>query len=128
VQELQARLNALGNHLDVDGQFGAATENAVKVQQDRGGLAVDGKVGKKTWKALWHDLAFDRLLERGSGGADVQEIQARLNVLGNHLAVDGQFGAATENAVKVMQAQLDLTVDGKVGPQTWTALWSTPPR
>lgn len=53
VDELQVILNAkYGAELDVDGNFGADTEAAVKAFQKSKGLTVDGIVGPKTWKAL----------------------------------------------------------------------------
>jgi peptidoglycan hydrolase-like protein with peptidoglycan-binding domain len=33
--------------------------------------------------------------------------------------VDGRFGAKTESAVKTLQQQYSLSVDGVVGTQTW---------
>ena len=33
--------------------------------------------------------------------------------------VDGRFGAMTEAAVRTLQQDFNLTVDGIVGPQTW---------
>ena len=38
--------------------------------------------------------------------------------------IDGKFGTATYNAVRQYQASRGLGVDGKVGPQTRTALWN----
>ena len=52
VQWLQARLNAHGAGLEVDGSFGAATEEAVKAFQQSKGLEADGIVGPKTWVEL----------------------------------------------------------------------------
>lgn len=58
VKTLQRLLNSLscrglnGGSLAVDGLFGANTDHAVKVFQKAKGLAVDGIVGKDTWKAL----------------------------------------------------------------------------
>lgn len=38
------------------------------------------------------------------------------------LAVDGDFGILTTNAVEDFQTAAHIRVDGSVGPQTWTAL------
>lgn len=52
VGELQALLRASGYMLAVDNEFGAATELAVMLFQERAGLARDGIVGERTWAAL----------------------------------------------------------------------------
>ena len=36
--------------------------------------------------------------------------------------IDGVFGPETASAVRVMQSQAHITVDGVVGPQTWPVL------
>lgn len=67
------------------------------------------------------------LLKRGSQGEHVCRVQARLRALGHHVAeVPGcPFGPQTETAVKAFQGQHNLTADGKVGKDTWTALFAT---
>ena len=55
VKTVQALLNGWGYSLDVDGSFGAKTEDAVKDFQSRMGLKADGIVGEKTWQALTRD-------------------------------------------------------------------------
>ncbi|MFJ5927721.1 peptidoglycan-binding protein [Kitasatospora sp. NPDC092948] len=57
--------------------------------------------------------------ERGDAGARVKELQSLLNYHGYSVGVDGYFGASTEDAVKRFQSHEHLTVDGKVGEQTW---------
>lgn len=53
VEELQRKLNEKGNYaLEVDGQYGAKTEQAVKDFQKSNGLTVDGIVGNETKGAL----------------------------------------------------------------------------
>jgi murein L,D-transpeptidase YcbB/YkuD len=57
----------------------------------------------------------------------VQEVLRAENVKdmdGNRLAVDGVYGAKTRYAVKAFQRRNQLTVDGKVGQQTWSKLAS----
>lgn len=54
--------------------------------------------------------------------AGVFQLQRLLNNVGNHLTVDGYFGAGTLAAVESFQAHHGLTVDGIVGPATWAKL------
>ena len=56
-------------------------------------------------------------LRRGSRGAEVEQLQKKLN-----LAADGIFGAITEEAVKDFQKSKGLPSDGVVGAKTWAAL------
>lgn len=53
VRVIQDRLNALGAGLAEDGRFGPATEAAVKKFQRARRLEVDGRVGPRTWAALF---------------------------------------------------------------------------
>ena len=62
------------------------------------------------------------MLRRGSLGDAVGQLQTMLRQLGFDLAVDQDFGPATELAVKRFQRDKDLDVDGIVGPMTWDAL------
>lgn len=58
------------------------------------------------------------LLKRGSKGQQVRELQAYLIGYGYNLAVDGDFGAKTEAAVRSFQRAKGIKVDGEVGPAT----------
>lgn len=62
------------------------------------------------------------LLKPGDLSGSVRNAQRLLNVHNAGLAVDGSFGPATEKAVRSFQTVFHLSVDGLVGPQTWTAL------
>lgn len=62
------------------------------------------------------------VLRRQSKNDAVATLQRALRQLGFPLAVDGDFGAATELAVMHFQASHGLAADGIVGPQTWDAL------
>lgn len=61
-------------------------------------------------------------LRLGSTGAGVRELQRTLVLAGYSLKVDGDFGAATDKAVKDFQRRNQLKVDGIVGSQTQTTL------
>lgn len=64
-------------------------------------------------------------LRIGSSGDAVRQIQEQLNAISNNyplipkISVDGIYGPATENAVKVFQSVFNLTQDGIVGRRTW---------
>lgn len=64
------------------------------------------------------------MLRFGSKGDQVRQVQQRLRDLGYSSvgAVDGDFGDATEDAVKLFQARYGLVADGVVGPNTIRAL------
>lgn len=66
-------------------------------------------------------------LRRGSQGDEVADLQMLLNSkFGYELEVDGNFGKATESAVKDFQIKHGLTADGVVGKKTWAALGVSP--
>ena len=67
----------------------------------------------------------DRVLKNGMEGADVKALQAALIRLGydcGRWGADGDFGDATEMAVRRFQTQEDLAPDGEAGPETIAAL------
>jgi peptidoglycan hydrolase-like protein with peptidoglycan-binding domain len=123
VKEIQ---QALG--VQVDGFFGAKTEQAVKEFQTAQSLEADGIVGPRTRAKL---IPTERKeaekedgpradrprsswwLTRGAMGEAVKEIQQALGV-----PADGLFGPRTEQAVKEFQAAHGLDADGIVGPRT----------
>ena len=61
-------------------------------------------------------------IKRGCKGGAVARLQTWLNMLGYGLAVDHDFGPATEAAVIAFQQAQSLEADGIVGRQTWAAL------
>ncbi|MEU8816636.1 peptidoglycan DD-metalloendopeptidase family protein [Actinoplanes sp. NPDC048796] len=65
----------------------------------------------------------DGTLQLGSRGPAVRTLQESLNkVMRAGLAVDGEFGPATEAAVKAFQRKRGLDPDGLYGPATAAAL------
>ncbi|ADL08227.1 peptidoglycan-binding domain-containing protein [Thermosediminibacter oceani] len=64
-----------------------------------------------------------RTLRRGMRGKDVAELQTKLQALGYYMGpIDGIFGRLTEMAVRRLQRDNNIRVDGIVGPQTYAIL------
>lgn len=63
-------------------------------------------------------------LRKGDSGPEVEKLQAQLNSAGAKppLKVDGDFGPATERALKAFQSSHGLASDGVAGPRTQRAL------
>ncbi len=138
--------------LTADGVFGTGTETVVKRFQDQFGLVDDGIVGSATWYSISYiyvsvkKLAqltsegekptgepptggYDgEILKLGSSGSKVAQLQMYLNYIGQYntviptLTEDGQFGPATEAAVRAYQEYYSLEVDGIVGEMTWNSI------
>lgn len=70
------------------------------------------------------------LLSQGSVGSDTAQVQTWLNGLRDRgmnlpaLTVDGHYGNSTATAVRTFQALAGITVDGRVGRNTWNALYA----
>lgn len=110
VKRLQEKLG-----IAADGDFGPATEKAVKDYQKANGLAVDGVAGPDTFSTM--GLFELVLLRRGSRGAAVKRLQEGLGI-----SADGAFGPGTEKAVKAFQQANGLAADGIAGPKTLAKL------
>ncbi|TDV44280.1 glycoside hydrolase domain-containing protein [Actinophytocola oryzae] len=104
------------------GSMDAATVAAVKAFQQSRSLLADGIVGAHTWTALL-STGDTPALSQGSTGTAVRRLQRSLTAaLGTTVGIDGDFGPATETAVRSYQSSRGLGVDGQVGPATWGAL------
>lgn len=97
------------------------------IQQD--GYATDPAYPSKLiaiieqYKLYQYDGEGTHVLQLGSKGDDVRQLQHQLNVvLGTNLAEDGVFGPGTEAAVRAFQQLKHLQVDGIAGPSTLNAL------
>jgi peptidoglycan hydrolase-like protein with peptidoglycan-binding domain len=125
VRQLQEALKEAGHDPGpIDGEFGPATEAAVRAFQQEKEIAVDGVVGAITWLNIDEDAVFSHpVVRRGSKGLAVRRVQKRLTLAGYDTGgVDGIFGAGTEAGVKALQRDSSLTQDGVVGAQTWNAI------
>jgi len=74
--------------------------------------------------------AYYSLIQRGSSGPDAALVQTWLNGIRDQctwydiLKTDGSFGSASEKAVTEFQLRNKLSVDGKVGANTWNAIYA----
>src|SRR5215208_321005 len=124
VRDLQEALKALGyDPGPIDGVFGTTTETAVKAFQQARGITADGIVGKVTWINIDEADQSEPVLNIGSTGLPVRRAQKRMSLVGFGVGgVDGRYGTQTEAAVKMLQQQRGLAVEGVVGPQTWSII------
>jgi cell wall-associated NlpC family hydrolase len=68
-------------------------------------------------------VSASNFYEEGDQGQEIVLIQKRLLSLGYELgSADGDYGSATESAVRAYQKEKGLTPDGVVGPSTYQAL------
>ena len=149
VRTVQRKLKSLGFYKgSIDGDFGAATETAVKAFQKQYGLTVDGKVGPATLAKLASArttakpaatatrrptatpaYSSNTYLRKGASGSQVRQMQERLITLG-YLAgnATGNFDEATEAGVIAFQNRHTSYSDGVAGPSTLKALYSSSAR
>ena len=92
---------------------------AVVAFQRQHQLADDGVVGPRTKAALFSQTVPPERpeLRQGATGDEVRWVQMRVGCV-----PDGEFGPATERAVREFQRGAGLADDGVVGPRTWAAL------
>ena len=145
VRDLQKRLKSLGFYSgNVDGDYGAGTEEAVKRFQRQYGLTDDGIAGTRTLKALdaanmtaaptatptpkptaapnYNDNTY---LRNGDTGTLVRKMQDRLIELGYLTGEsNGKFNNATEAAVRAFQKRHTSTSDGIAGKETLDKLFA----
>ena len=155
VRELQYLLSFISlfndrvREVEIDGVYGAATQNALESFQQAYSFDRTSSVTPKVWDELLSvyrgilnvlpagflppDVALypGFPLRIGSSGEDVRFIQEYLNYISNtfteipSLTADGQFGQRTEDAVKAYQRTFGLTPNGIVGSVTWNSIVDT---
>lgn len=93
--------------------------------------AIDWLQGKVPPQALdefsqkWRNQPSEAFLplKEGSSGAEVKQLQERLQKQGFYKGkIDGSFGSGTKAAVIAFQQAKGLVADGVVGAQTWTTV------
>jgi peptidoglycan hydrolase-like protein with peptidoglycan-binding domain len=140
VSALQRLLNANGQSLDVDGDFGPRTERAVRDYQAARGLARDGIVGRDTLGRLeatrpggitdpravpsLDEVRAGAVIEQGMRGDGVRDLQRRLIERGYATTADGVFGGDTRRALERFQRDSQVGATGRFGATTLGALES----
>ncbi|MFL6073176.1 MAG: penicillin-insensitive murein endopeptidase [Mycobacteriales bacterium] len=81
-----------------------------------------GMWGVATRPAVAFSQAFFPTQSLNDRGVDVQAIQYLLQQAGQNVDADGVFAASTDTAVRAFQSSHGLSVDGIVGPNTWSKL------
>lgn len=131
------------SNIEIDGYFGPETKQAVMSFQNLQGLAVDGIVGRDTWKSLtdaYHTVlktipTIDGskayfiypgyILSEGMENDDVRRLQTFLQKITASnpsiptVEVNGIYDEATINAVSTLQNLYGISVTGAVGVPTW---------
>jgi len=119
VTGVQYLLRARGQAVVVDGEFGPATDEAVRAFQAGAGLPVNGVVDETSRPHLVVTTG------PGSTGDAVRGVQSfGLSIIPESppLVVDGDYGPETESRVRTFQGGWGLTVDGFAGRETWAYL------
>ncbi|MDP2314582.1 MAG: peptidoglycan-binding protein [Pseudomonadota bacterium] len=120
IELLQERLVDRGAAIEVDGEYGPATRDAVRAFQTAAHLEVDGMVGPKTWAALMEGVP---VLGPGTSGAIVRVLQRLLDALGvATLTGTGNFADRTKAAVLSFQTEYSRPVTGTVSLDDWRVL------
>lgn len=155
VVRLQSYLKKAGffDYHEATGYYGDVTEKAVRRFQQARGLKVDGLAGPQTLTKMNEEIGSTSnsgssndnssansgssgsvdlsnvILRQGSSGKEVEELQTRLKDLGYYTGnVTGNYGSATADAVRQLQRQTSIQVDGIFGPQTFGQLEKNIPK
>ncbi len=143
LQFLLAYIGTFYGGIDIpllDGEFGTKTERALREFQQMFGLQNTGFADADDWAKLYEvygeilravtptlgETGYPGTpLQRGSRGEYVKLIQEYINRIARDypalptLTVDGVFGSATEDAVRLIQERFFLPTNGIVGAETW---------
>jgi peptidoglycan hydrolase-like protein with peptidoglycan-binding domain len=119
VAALQKDLTTLGHYNGpINGEYDAATQEAVKKLQTANALPADGRLTPQTIAAIQKSLG-------GQESQTIKAFQTTLSELGWYTGpIDGAYGPVTAQAVAGLQVQLGVTPDGILGPETFAAFQS----
>ena len=128
VYVLQSRLAQMGYFTGSrTACFGELTKDAVQRFQQEVGLEATGQADAATWAAIYSrsgtaDIPSDAL-KPGDTGDNVKAVQTRLNALGFFdNAMSGEYGYATQTAVRLFQIAAGLEATGILDAETSSRL------
>ena len=121
VKKLQKQLKALGFYAgEIDSQFGAGTQDAVKYFQAASGLKETGRVYDSLWALIFADKAPTGTyvtLAEGMKGAAVKKLQKQLKTLKLYTgSAKGTYNAATAEAVRLYRLYFGFSAGNDAPP------------
>ena len=131
VKILQEKLKILGFYNAViTGSFGLSTEVGVRAFQEAYELEVTGMVDDNTWNLLYEltsptiaTISVYPTISYGDSGTSVRDLQTKLKTLLYYTGdINANFDLETENAVKRLQMNNDITANGIVNSATWNLI------
>lgn len=113
------RLGVASNHADVNHWWGKKGTSWEPYTMTRFRAEIADELTARGLPTQADQLSANRLptLRRGFVGEETRYLQRLLSI-----PVDGQYGPASENAVRSFQKSHRLVTDGICGPKTWAAL------
>lgn len=116
-----------GQDIGLMGKTGLATGQHLHFQLEKDGVPIDPVPFILGESKIVEDVSQRKTITllkvwKNSKSTDVKLLQYLLFLHGKSLALDGIFGAKTQEAVKEFQKENGLEADGVVGVLTWTKL------
>ncbi|MEU6577347.1 D-Ala-D-Ala carboxypeptidase family metallohydrolase [Streptomyces sp. NPDC046805] len=116
--------------MDMPQGYGSGVDRRTVLRAAAGLTAVVGLTAAVDLASAGRASAYGwtRTLQQGASGSDVVELQIRVggwaasSAQQTCIAWDGDFGPATDGAVRRFQSAYGLTADGAAGPQTQSVL------
>ncbi|CAM3965686.1 peptidoglycan-binding protein [Alkalicoccus chagannorensis] len=122
--------------ITVDGLAGPQTRRAMEsaspnnevASEDESTSGSNGNASSGSGGGSSSSAQLTDVLRSGASGSQVRLLQEKLQELNYYSgSVNGSFTSATETAVRNLQRQAGISVDGVAGPQTYRALASADP-
>ena len=139
VDVLQRALVHQRHIVTVDGMFGSGCEAAVIAYQTMRGLTADGIVGETTWASLFIQEPTGEAQYFGSGGSGsgsstiyrYGNVNSAIRQVKRRMAAESLFSGTIDTtydsilltAIRNFQYSRGATVDGLIGPVTWSLLF-----